>query len=268
VSRISAWAWAALGALLGALIALPVFAPASWLAATVARGTGDRLLLTEARGPWWRGDAQVLLSGGAGSRDAALLPGRMHWHLVWEAGPVLRVQQACCIDAPLRLRLRPSWSGLGLELLPASSSASQWLAQWPAAWLTGLGTPWNTLQLGGTLRLASPGFSALPAGGGRWQLGGATSIELDGLSSRLSTLDPLGSYRLNIRAGATPSEPAVLELQTLRGSLLLEGQGQFTAQGLRFRGQARAAEGTEAVLNNLLNLIGRRQGPLAVIAIG
>jgi general secretion pathway protein N len=37
---------------------------------------------------------------------------------------------------------------------------------------------------------------------------------------------------------------------------------------VRFRGEARAAEGSQAALDNLLNIIGRRQGERSVISIG
>jgi general secretion pathway protein N len=37
---------------------------------------------------------------------------------------------------------------------------------------------------------------------------------------------------------------------------------------LRFRGEATAAEGDEGALDNLLNIIGRRQGARSVISIG
>ncbi len=58
------------------------------------------------------------------------------------------------------------------------------------------------------------------------------------------------------------------ELSTLDGSLLLDGNGQWTGSHWRFRGQARAAPGAEAELDNLLNFFGRRQGALSVISIG
>jgi general secretion pathway protein N len=61
-------------------------------------------------------------------------------------------------------------------------------------------------------------------------------------------------------------------LATTSGPLQLSGSGQLlgagASQALRFRGTASAAPGSEAVLNNLLNIIGRRQGAQAVISIG
>ena len=64
---------------------------------------------------------------------------------------------------------------------------------------------------------------------------------------------------------------AALNLATLQGPLLLSGQGQWggaSGAALRFRGEARAEPGAESALNNLLNVIGRRQGALSVLTIG
>ena len=103
---------------------------------------------------------------------------------------------------------------------------------------------------------------------GRWRLVGAADFDLLGVSSRLSTLDTLGSYRLNLRGGAASGDTAMLTLSTLDGALRLTGSGQWAGAGVHFRGEASAAEGQEAALNNLLNIIGRRQGALSVISIG
>jgi general secretion pathway protein N len=130
-----------------------------------------------------------------------------------------------------------------------------------------LGTPFNTLQMGGTLRLTSNGMT-LESVQGRWRAIGSIDADLLGVSSRLSTLDTLGSYRFSVRGGATSSDPAALNLETLEGALRLSGSGQWTGFRVRFRGEASAAEGQEAALNNLLNIIGRRQGATSVISIG
>ena len=54
----------------------------------------------------------------------------------------------------------------------------------------------------------------------------------------------------------------------LRGALLLNGQGQWVGGRLRFAGDAQAAPGSELALGNLLNIVGRRDGPRSVISIG
>ncbi|MBB1162586.1 type II secretion system protein N [Aquariibacter albus] len=260
--------WGLAGALLGGLLALIAQAPATWLGDALARASGERLRLDAASGTVWQGSAVPVLSGGPGSRDASALPDRLHWHLRWSGGPVLDLAQACCIEAGTRLRLGGGWDRLRLSLEPPPARAAETapeLARWPAAWLSGLGTPWNTLQAGGrlTLRSQALGLDWSRAG---WQLEGVAVLGLQDLSARLSPLPRLGSYELQL-AGEGPGR-ARLSLSTREGALQLRGDGHLGARGLRFRGEAEAAPGEEAALANLLNIIGRRQGARSVLAIG
>jgi general secretion pathway protein N len=261
----SRWSWWGVAA--GILVGLIAFAPASWLANRLAAATDGRLLLTEARGTVWGGSAVLVLTGGPDSRDASALPGRLHWDLGWHGlGLELRLRQACCIQGQMALRIRPGFGRVQMTLVPpAGSAAGTPYAQWPAAWLSGLGTPWNTLQLGGMLQLASRDLR-LESAQGRWQMHGAADLLLMDASSRVSTLDTLGSYKLSL-AGADNGITQI-NLNTLQGGLQLNGNGQWAAGKVRFRGEAHAAPGTEAALNNLLNIIGRRQGALSLISIG
>jgi general secretion pathway protein N len=259
--------WVIAGVLLGLVLALLVFAPAAWLAQGVASATQGRLLLSDARGTVWRGSAVVVLTGGAGSRDASALPGRLGWTLGLDgAALALRARQACCIDGELLLRLVPGLGRLRLELPGTAGAAPAPVGRWPAAWLVGLGTPWNTLQPSGTLQLSSSGFAA-EAVQGRWIFSGQAQLQLRGLASSLSTLEELGSYRLDL-VGDARGDATQIQLQTLQGALQLTGSGQWGASRLRFNGQASAAPGSEAALGNLLNIIGRRQGALSLISIG
>lgn len=260
--------WSLAGVLLGLVVGSVAFAPAAWVAAGVSAASGGRLLLAEARGTVWKGSAIAVLTGGPGSRDASALPGRLAWSLSprWAGGPAmaLNAEQACCLNGLVTVLLRPGFGGLRIDLLPGAAGR---VGQWPGAWLTGLGTPFNTLQLGGQLRLLSPGLS-LQSVQGRWRLEGRADLDLVGMSSRLSTLPTLGDYRLSV--DATPDAGAALRLNTQRGALQLQGDGQWTAAtGLRLRAQAQAATADdEAALGNLLNIIGRRQGARSVISIG
>lgn len=263
-SRTASRRWGFWGAAAGALAALVAFAPASWLASWVGQAASERLLLTDAAGSLWAGSAVVVLTGGAGSRDASALPGRLHWQLAptW-GGLRLKARHACCLNGEQTMHLRVGLNDWRLEL-PAQTSA---VGQWPASWLVGLGTPWNTLQLAGSLRLSSAGMT-LQSVQGRMQLSGGIDLDLLGAGSRMSTLDPLGSYRLSLRGKPTSGEAATIVLTTLEGALRLSGEGQWGGAKLRFRGEARAAEGQETSLANLLNIIGRRQGAVSVISIG
>lgn len=262
-SRSAATRWAVFGSLLGVLFGLVLFAPAAWLASAVASATGQRVLLSDARGTVWSGSAIAVLTGGPGSRDASSLPGRLEWTLRLKGlGFELRARHACCLNDTVSVHLKPGLGRMSVELAPKPD----WIGQWPGAFLGGLGTPWNTLQLGGSLRLMSSGLK-MELVQGRWIVDGSAEIDMLQASSRVSTLEPLGSYRFSLTGTAGGSSQ--LRLSTLEGALQLNGEGTAGPNGVRFRGEARAAtEADESALNNLLNIIGRRNGAVSVISIG
>jgi len=259
------WGWWGAGA--GAALGLLVFAPAAWLAQGVAALCDGKLLLADASGTIWQGDAVAVLTGGRGSRDARALPGRLNWSMrVAGGGLRLSLQQDCCLPVPLVVQVNPRWSGMQVQLnTQADAGATSELGHWPAAWLGGLGTPWNTLQLSGVLRLAAQDlrFEWVQ---GRLRLSGRAEISLDNAASRLTTLERLGSYRLNVDSDADGQ--VQLRLGTLDGALQLSGTGGVTPTGMRFRGEARASDADRGALDNLLNIIGRREGDRSVISIG
>jgi general secretion pathway protein N len=256
------WRVAVAAALLGLLLSLLLFAPARWLGMALQAASGGRVELINTRGSLWQGQADLLLTGGPGSRDQAALPQGVRWQLRprWSEGPALQLalRAPCCTPGDLITTLRPLAGGFELALAPQQS-------RWPTALLAGLGTPWNTLQLDGQLLLDSPGLRVRWVQG-RLQLDGALRLDAHDLGSRLSTLAPLGSYRLTLDAPAG-TEPQ-LNLATLEGALQLRGQGQWVGGRLRFSGEAQAGEDNEAALSNLLNLVGKRSGRRSLIALG
>lgn len=251
------WGWAAAGLLAGVLAALVLFAPARWLTGAIERASAGQVLLADARGTVWDGTARLVLTGGAGSTDAAALPGRLQWQLRPALnGLAARISADCCTTVPLQLRV-------ALGLGKARVTVADGVSMWPAAVLAGLGTPWNTLQLDGELGLSTQGLS-VEWSAGRLAVGGRAELAAARISSRLSTLRPMGSYRITLNGGAT----STLELATLEGSLQLSGNGRWVGSRLRFEGVASAAPEREAALSNLLNIIGRRNGARSIITIG
>lgn len=260
--------WALAGVLLGAVAGLVAFAPAAWLARGIASATGEHLLLTEARGTLWSGSAVPVLTGGPESRTALTLPSRVEWSLHWRGlGAELRLRQACCIRGELALGLQPGFGRMRITLPPPATPQDTLRGQWPAAWLAGLGTPWNAVQLAGMVRLRSRGLEVEQVAG-RSRFSGEATLELAQLSTPLVPLASLGSFQLTLRGDAAAGAASTITLTTLEGALQASGQGQWGEGRLRFRGQLQAAEGQEAALSNLLNIVGRRQGALSLISIG
>lgn len=251
--------WVLAGCVLGAAVGVLAFAPALWLGALLDVASDSHLQLAQPRGTFWSGNARLILAGGEGSRDALVLPGRISWKLRPGWGRLqLQLRAECCTPEPLLLVAGARWGGWSLALADSAS-------QWPAAVLAGLGAPWNTLQAQGRLALGSQGLS-LEWLDGRASVQGSASLEALEFSSRLSTLRPIGSYRLRL-VGNGLSDPPHLQLETLEGSLKLAGRGQWNGTRWNFRGEASAATEHEPVLGNLLNIIGRRQGGTSVIAL-
>lgn len=252
------WGWALAGALCALAAGLVLFAPARWAAAAVAQGSGGRVLLEGALGTVWNGSAQLVLSGGPGSSDPASLPSPLQWQLRPTAGGLrLALASDCCTPQPMVVRVSGHWGGAAVTV--ANGAASQW----PAALLSGLGTPWNTLQLQGDLQLATQDLS-LHWNSGRLQVSGSAQLAALRLASRVTTVRPMGSYRLRLDGGDTPR----LTLETAEGPLRLAGSGQWVGARLRFSGEASAEPEREAALSNLLNIIGRRSGARSIITIG
>ena len=244
--------------LCGGMLALLWFAPAQWLAQAVQSLSHQHVQLRQVRGTVWNGSAQWVLASGSGGRDALALPQRVHWQLrpLWNAGMSLDLQADCCTSQTLQLQLNVDWQGLNIALTRADSV-------WPAQWLSGLGAPWNTMDLQGLLALNSRQLQGRWSGG-EWQFSGEASLELRELSSSLSTLKPLGTYVLQLQAGAAP----VLTLNTRAGRLLLEGKGSWQAGRFSFLGEARAQPGNESALNNLLGVLGQRSGDKTILKLG
>ena len=255
------WAWAVLGCSLGGLLTVLTFAPAQWLAQGVALLTHGQLQLQEARGTLWQGSARVVLTGGLGSLDAQALPGRIDWTLQSKAdGALLGLTSNCCMPNTMQVQVSPTWAGAHIQITDTSST-------WPAALLSGLGAPWNTLQPEGDLTLV-PQQLRLQWLSGRLLVQGGLTLTAKDMASRLTPLKPMGTYQLQMDAGPTPTSTPGLKLSTLSGSLLLSGQGQWVGQRLRFQGEASAVPEHEMVLNNLLSIIGRREGTRSLLSWG
>ena len=147
------WRWALFGGMVGLTLAVILLAPSLWLANALDRVTSGRVQLVDTTGTVWTGSGQLLIKGGAQSRDSAALPGHLSWKLRLD-GFALRVElnAKCCSNMPLQARAQPRWGGVSVQI---GDSASEW----PAYLLAGLGAPWNTIQAQGNLRLITQGVA-------------------------------------------------------------------------------------------------------------
>ena len=251
--------WAVAWACVGGLLALLAHAPARWLAMAVDHASGGWVQLHQAQGNVWQGSGVLVLRHPQDPQAARRLPSPLSWAWggLWAPG-VWRLHSACCTERPLELRAERADGQWVLRVGDATS-------QWPVHLLSGWGAPWHTVNAQGTVALHTRGLQARWQQG-RWQWQGQLQAQVQHLSSQLSALRPVGSYEWTVQA--SPTAAPTVRLQTLQGALQLQCQGEWLAGGWRFRGEARAQAGFEAVLDNLLNILGRREGDRSLLSWG
>ena len=258
---------------MGLGLALLTQAPAVWLTQALAHASGERLLWQDPQGTVWNGSAQWALSDGTPrtpltskpptEAPSAALPSRVQWqlspHLDFahaRMGLRATVTTACCLPAPVHVEVALLWRGVQVRV-------SDHTSLWPASPLVGLGAPWNTVQPNGQLQLQTQGLQwTQQAGVQRWN--GHAELQWQQLSTQLSTLRPLGSYRVRLQGGDT----LAISLDTLEGSLRLQGSGHLQNGRVHFSGEAAAVPDAEAALSNLLNILGQRQGAKSILKLG
>jgi general secretion pathway protein N len=238
-------------------LAVLAFCPAAWMAPLLEQASAGRLTLGDAEGTLWRGSAFVGAASGRSEPVTPLLPGRFTWRLsptVLVGRVDLEVENPETLSQPVQIT--GTWSQW--EASPASITL-------PAERLAALGAPLNTVRFSGRMKL-SWGAVELTREGGRLQMNGPLTLEMDDLSSRLSSIKPLGAYRVTM---LWRGESATMELKTVKGPLLLSGAGGLQNGHWSFDGRAEAETGHEAELANMLNLMGetRKEGDKTVIAL-
>ncbi len=126
-------------------------------------------------------------------------------------------------------------------------------AEFPAAFVAQLYTPLSLISPQGKVRISTEDMTLSPG-----KVDGVAALEWLNAGSSLSSVQPLGDYRLDITG---IEKNANLKLTTLRGDLEFTGQGQWQLQTgqVQINGlatpRARAGE-----LESFLNMIGSDQG--------
>jgi general secretion pathway protein N len=227
-----------------ALAVTVIRAPAAWIGDALAARSPIRLV--DARGTVWAGSALLGISNG---RETTLVPGRIEW---WVTG--LR-------GGRLWARVSHDWLAGPLEVGVSRQDLAllQGGARLPAAALAAAGAPFNTLRPGGVLELRWTNVELAARA-----LTGELQIDWRDAQSALSTVVPLGTFRLTVAGrGGPPS----LELQTLAGPLQLRGSGTMEGRHIKFSGVATAERDMQPALNGLLGLLGMRSGDKVLLAV-
>jgi general secretion pathway protein N len=177
---------------------------------------------------------------------ATLLPGRIEWHTAF--WPLF--------TGRVRMIMRHSEAmpePITVDATPRTATVTPGAIAVPASLLSGLGAPFNTLDLQGNVQLSWSDWRSFNR-----EAFGQLTVTLTDVSSRVSMVKPLGSYRVLFQA---QGESSTLDLTTTKGPLMLTGNGTVSAGSTSFQGTASAAPEARDNLAGLLNLLGRPSGP-------
>ncbi len=250
-------------ALVALLAAALIAAPASWADSLLSQFSGGRIRLAETEGRLWRGTGRLVLADpsiggitGAINNTAltsgVVIPGRCQWQI--KAFSLLVGQ----LDA--QLKLESMQQPIRLEGNRQRIMGSGGTVNLPQLQLERLGSPWNTIAPNAAIALQWDPFQI---DGGKYI--GKAAVSISQVSSALSPVRPLGSYRVEIDAQGSAAK---LTMVTSSGPLQLDGQGEWTPRGgLRFTAYAQATAEQDR-LQPLLGLLGKRDGNKTVIKLG
>jgi general secretion pathway protein N len=244
--------WGAV-ALVSIGVTLCAVLPAAWVAPELGEATGGSLSLRDVEGSVWSGSGQLVVGSAGDVEEARELPGRLSWHAspagllsgrlaVELRAPAILAQPVVLVVERNTLSIGPGHLTLPLEMFRA------------------LGAPFNTLDFSG----------GLVCDWGPWQIEAARTtghaeMRLVDLSSRLSAVRPLGSYRLTLNGQASV---VALEVRTDTGPLLIDAQGSVSSQGIELRGKAQAAPDAQEQLADVLGILGRKEAGAVTFSFG
>jgi general secretion pathway protein N len=236
--------------LLLAFAAFAVTTAPAWIAASLAdQLSGGKVNLEQTSGTVWNGSAAAIVLpqlGGTGQRfenfSWEVLPGRL---LGGEA--VVSVK----LNDPLLSAQALISSGL------SHTTVSQLQAAVQAPLIATFVPVLDFWKPRGTVRISGDEMTLRPLG-----IRSPVTIDWQGAILSLSDVAPLGDYRLH----AQPDREWInLDLQTIKGALLVSGTGQYSlAKGGEFQYRAKAGPGYTEQLEPLLDILGLREADESV----
>jgi general secretion pathway protein N len=228
--------------IISTLIFLCVFAPAQVLGSLLNHYSQGRLSLAATQGSLWHGNAYVLLNAQTtqDSVDSVNL-GKLSWDM-----QVLQLLIG-------RLSVNLSWNEgtpFWLTLDSSRMHVEHAVFNLPAETMAALVPALTALQLGGQLSVRCDNFALTQK-----EILGQLNIDWSQASSPLSTINPLGSYQVQLDGQGSQ---LVIKLNTQSDSpLIMQGNGLWArANGLHFEGTAEASASSSTQLQELLRVMG------------
>jgi len=226
------------------LVFLAANVPAAWLGYALERSSGGALALGDARGTVWKGQGVLAVR----SRDAYRGIADIEWRcnpLSVFTGRLGIALSGTASGANLRATLSLGLGSVRMQNVDASA---------PAALIAPASPRAEFAKPEGRLRVLADSFEIGPA-----SVRGAAALEW--AEAGAMGVARLGDYRLQITGSG---ESAALRLSTLRGDLIVNGNGEWRAaqpRVVQMRGVAEISPGRTELEALLVLLAGEGAGP-------
>ena len=232
--------------LVGVVVLMTLCFPLRWVSSTLAQETNCKMVLSEPSGTIWEGKASLGFSDfKAGDSKTCNTPYAVIERFSWKSHCSLLNLQCSWLIQQANLA-----QPLVLAINPKGVTIQSNRAELPGIVLEGAGSPWSSLHPRGKLKIQwnELTWDSFPKG--------SFEIQFLEMASRISPIQPLGSYALKIQI----DRELRFELFTLQGPLLLNGKGFLQSGKLSFQGEAAASPESLDSLIGLLTIIGLRDG--------
>ena len=232
--------------LLVVLFLIVAYLPVRFFTAQIAESTGCKMILNQPSGSIWRGSASLGFSEPSGGNAKTCIPSyAMTERFSWNSHCSILHQQ-CTFQVEHDHLGKP----LQIVLRTTSITIESNNIELPGNLLEVFGSPWNSLHPRGKLKLQWSDIAL-----SKFMRGNA-EFQLNDIFSAISPIKPLGSYAVKFQI----QNDIKFELFTLKGPLILNGQGQYQNNRISFAGDASAAPDSLPSLIGLLSIIGNRNG--------
>lgn len=218
--------------------------PAKWVAWGIARMSNGVINLSQPSGGLWHGKGELVVLY---PQATALRLGQTEW----------RVNPLWLFAGRLRLAIRmagPTKLDGTVQLARRAILLQDTTAAFPADLAGSFYSPAALFSPKGQIRVNTAALEITDSG-----LSGDADIIWQGAGSKLSSVQPLGDYRLRVQG---QGESASIALNTLRGDLVLTGRGEWAikkAGNIQFVGNAKP-RARRMELEPILRLLGKDQG--------
>lgn len=236
--------------LLLAFAAFAVTTAPAWIAASLAdQLSGGKVNLEQTSGTVWNGSAAAIVlpqPGGTGQRFE---------EFSWEVLPARLLGGEAVVSVKLNDPRLSAQAQISSGFSHTTVSRLQAAVQAPLiATFVPVLDFWKPR---GTVRISGDEITLRPLG-----IRSPVTIDWQGAILSLSDVAPLGDYRLH----AQPDREWInLDLQTIKGALLVSGTGQYSlAKGGEFQYRAKAGPGYTEQLEPLLDILGQREADESV----